>query len=230
MDRRSTTVAYSPPVAPPRLKEQNMKRQLALVLACAVTATAAVAQPPQPPGFGPGGPPQGANAGQLPGGPGGPPPNALFNVIDADGDGVITSRELRRAVAALKKLDLDGDGKITLEEANSSAGGPSAMGGPGAYGGRAGGGNGAGGFNSDPRPGGPNLSQYDRNADGVLSPDEVPTQMMGMVRGSDRNGNGVLDPDEIALIQQRMSERVRGQRSLPPGVNVGPQGVERVPR
>ena len=69
--------------------------------------------------------------------------------------------------------------------------------------------------------------QYDRNGDGALSADEVPTQMQGMLRGTDQNNNGQLDAAEVQAIQQRMTERLRGQRPLPPGVSVGPQGVQR---
>jgi hypothetical protein len=32
------------------------------------------------------------------------------------------------------------------------------------------------------------------------------------------------------MIQQRMNERLRGQRALPPGVSVGPQGVSGTPQ
>ena len=62
-------------------------------------------------------PPRPAQAGQE-GGPRGRgmmgPPNMMFSVIDADSDGKITARELRRAAVQLKKLDLDRDGNITL--------------------------------------------------------------------------------------------------------------------
>ena len=63
-----------------------------------------------------------------------------------------------------------------------------------------------------------------------LSADEVPTQLRGMLRGTDQNGNGTLDAQELQAIQQRMNERIRGQRSLPPGISVGPQGVTGTPQ
>jgi Ca2+-binding EF-hand superfamily protein len=152
----------------------------------------------------------------------------MFNAIDTDGDGAITMRELRKAVVALKQLDLDKDGKITLAEV---ANGPSQMGGPPAgFRGASGFSNPGGELGGDPRPAGPNLMQYDRNGDGQLSTDEVPTQLMGTLRGADKNGNGKLDPQELQMIQQRIQERARGQRPLPPGVSVGPQGVTRTPQ
>ena len=44
-------------------------------------------------------------------------PNPMFEAIDANGDGTINNVELRKAIAALRKLDADGDGNITLAEA-----------------------------------------------------------------------------------------------------------------
>lgn len=221
----------------------------------------------------------------------------MFDLIDADGDGAITMRELRKAVASLKQLDVDKDGKITKDEAMPGPGGrvgdPTAMvdralendkdgdgklskdelprhlahllgtadmnsdgaldraelttalanvrgqfggggGGVAGFGGQQSGVGGGGGnfgrVGGDPRPSAGNLMKYDRNGDGTLSADEVPTQMQGMLRGSDQNGNGQLDAAEVQAITQRMNERLRGQRPLPPGVTVGPQGIERKPQ
>lgn len=190
-----------------------MKRQFWSIVVCPVLAASAMAQPPTGDGYG-----------RPPGDPsdlGSPPSNAMFSAIDADADGVITMRELRKAVVALKRLDLDKDGKITLAEVNGAT---DQLGAPVA------GPRGAGGLGvqpGDPRPSGPDLMQYDRNRDGQLSPDEVPTQLMGLLRGADRNGNGQLDPQELQLIQQRIRERARGQQPLPPGVSIEPQGVNR---
>jgi len=190
-----------------------MKRRFWAVVICAGLAAVATAQPPEGGGYGA---PRGG-----PSESGGSQSNAMFSAIDADADGVITARELRRAVAALKKLDLDKDGKITLAEVNGAtnqSGAPTAAtrgaGRPGMHSG-------------DPRPSGPDLMQYDRNHDGQLSPDEVPTSMMGLLRGADQNGNGKLDPQELRRIQQRIRERAQGQQPLPPGVTIGPQGVNR---
>lgn len=262
-----------------------MKQALGILI-CIVWASIAMSQQP---GGGYGQP-------QGPGEPGGSPPNPLFDLIDADGDGAITMRELRKAAASLKQLDVDRDGKITKDEAAPGPGGrigdPTAMvertlendkngdgklskdemprhlthllgtadtnsdgeldraeltralanvpgqfgggnNGAAGFGGPQGGfGNGGnfGGAGDDPRPSAGNLMKYDRNGDGSLSADEVPTQMQGMLRGSDQNGNGRLDAAEVQAINQRMTERLRGQRPLPPGVSVGPQGVQRKPQ
>lgn len=263
-----------------------MKQALGILI-CVVWASTALSQPP---GGGYGQP-------QGPGGPGAAPPNPLFDLIDSDGDGAITMRELRKAAASLKQLDVDKDGKITKDEAAPGPGGrigdPTAMveralendkdgdgklskeemprhlthllgtadtnsdgeldrgeltralanapgplgsvngsGAAGFGGPQSGFGNGGnfGGAGGDPRPSAGNLMKYDRNGDGSLSADEVPTQMQGMLRGSDQNGNGRLDAAEVQAINQRMNERLRGQRPLPPGVSVGPQGVQRKPQ
>jgi hypothetical protein len=178
--------------------------------------------------------PQSGTFGYAPTGTAGPPANPLFDAIDADRDGTISTRELRKAVATLKRFDVDRDGKITRAETlNNQQAMPTdnTPAGAGAQGGfRRSNGNGFGGVNGDPRPAGPNLLQFDRNGDGQVSADEMPTQMRGMMRGGDQNGDGRLDAGEIANIQQRINERVRGDRSLPPGVSVGPQGVSGAPR
>lgn len=193
-----------------------MKQLLCAVFVCVGYSATALAQPPE-----------GGNYGSPPGGPGSLPPNAMFNAIDADGDGSITMRELRKAVVALKKLDANKDGKITLAETMLAQSGSNGSAAPGGFRGQTGFGNGPNGFSGDPRPTGPNMMQFDRNGDGQLSADEVPTQLRGMLRGSDQNGDGKLDAQELQTISQRMNERLRGQRPLPPGISVGPQGVER---
>jgi Ca2+-binding EF-hand superfamily protein len=234
-------------------------------------------------------PPERARFGSGNGPQYGPPPETgslpspMFDAIDADGDGAISMRELRKAVVALKQLDADKDGEITRAEALGGPADPAAMidrmmendkdgdgklskreiprhlaqqlndadanndggidraeltnamnnsrprfGGPG--GGGVPNGFGGGATGGDPRPGGPDLSQYDRNGDGQLSADEVPSQLRGMLRGTDQNGDGRLDAQEMQSIQQRLNERVRGQRRLPPGVTVGPQGATGAPQ
>jgi Ca2+-binding EF-hand superfamily protein len=151
----------------------------------------------------------------------------MFQAIDADSDGVITKVELRKAIVALRKLDINKDGKITLAETETlrnaaGANGPAGLGGPNRFG------KGRGGFapNGDPRPGGPNMLQFDRNGDGNLSADEVPPHLRQALGSADQDRNGVIDAVELTATQQRLNERARGQRRLPAGLSVGPQGVE----
>ena len=73
---------------------------------------------------GPGGRPQGGFGRGGQGGPGGF--MRMFPVmvaLDSDGNGEISSEEIKGAVAALKKLDKNKDGKLTEDELRPSFGG-----------------------------------------------------------------------------------------------------------
>jgi Ca2+-binding EF-hand superfamily protein len=111
----------------------------------------------------------------------GPPrSNAMFEAIDADGDGTITKVELRKAIRALRTLDTDSDGNITLAEANVGA----APAGPGIAAG------------NDAQ-----IAQFmanDLNGDGKLSPNEVPNNLLPILQNADRNGDGAIDRQELA--------------------------------
>lgn len=113
------------------------------------------------------------------GGRGRGPANPMFEAIDADGDGVINERELRRAGAALKALDTDNDGAITLAEVRP----PGGPGGPGG---------GAEGI----------FGRFDQNSDGKLTADEIPPQMVDRFRGADTNGDGSIDLQEMTALME----------------------------
>jgi Ca2+-binding EF-hand superfamily protein len=183
-----------------------MKSSLRIVVVLLLPSAVAMAQfaadpnnpnPVQPPG----GQPQGNVGGPGPRAFFGPPPNAMFSIIDADSDGVITKAELRRAVTQLRKLDTDKDGNITLVEV--SAGGP---GGPSGFG--------------DPAQFVDRMLQNDKNGDGKLTIDEVPEFMKPMLEGADANGDGAIDRNELATVAENMQNRFRG----PGGVPGGPGG------
>lgn len=126
-------------------------------------------------------------------GPAAAAPNAMFAAIDADGDGVISKTELRKAIAALKKLDTDNDGNITLAECGGGAVVP--------VGGLAG-------------PGGESalwierMMENDKNADGRLTADEVPDTLKPMLQGADQNGDGAIDRRELAAAMENGRNRL----------------------
>lgn len=76
---------------------------------------AAAAAQPQPTTARGGGGPEGRRG---EGGREGSPPrvDVLFNALDRDGDGALSSDEIAAAPAALRKLDTDGDGSLSLQE------------------------------------------------------------------------------------------------------------------
>ena len=166
------------------------------MLPAAIATAQFGANPQNPPGEPPPGVEQRKPAGQGAAGEVAAPPNAMFAVIDADGDGVITKAELRKAIKALRTLDADNDGNITLAEA--SAAGPA----------------GPGGNPEVDRM----MKELDKNGDGKLTADEVPPQMMPMLQGADKNGDRAIDRDELAAAMQQNPFR-RGPGGFPPGAN-----------
>jgi Ca2+-binding EF-hand superfamily protein len=109
----------------------------------------------------------------------------MFSVIDADGDGVISARELRRAAVQLKKLDTDKDGSITLAEAGSGLpmGGPMAFAGPAQF--------------ID------QIMQNDKDQNG-LTANEVPDHLKQMLQPADINRDSVITREELTVAMQNM--------------------------
>jgi Ca2+-binding EF-hand superfamily protein len=174
-----------------------MKRLLCWSALCLLVSASAWAQPPQGDFDQVGGPPGGEGMQ----GPGrmGPPPNMIFEAIDVDGDGVITTREMRKAVVALKRLDADGDGNLTLAEV-SPMGGPmgQAMGPPG----------------GNPAAFVDQIFANDQNGDGVLAANELSDRLAPLLMGADTNGDGSLDRAEVTAAM----EKARGRLGGPAGV------------
>ncbi|HEX6963731.1 MAG TPA: hypothetical protein VF175_17825 [Lacipirellula sp.] len=131
--------------------------------------------------------------------------NAMFEAIDADGDGSISSAELRRSAAALKKLDADGDGNITLAEAGSAGGPGMRVGGP------------FGGGSPEQMVMGM-IQQLDRNRDGQIGLDEVDERSLRMLsQFRDMNEDGKLNQQELLAGVQQMQQRMGGGFGNPGG-------------
>ena len=146
-----------------------------------------------------GGPP---DDGIQSGGPGGPAAFLrmfpLMAAIDADGNGEISSKEIKRAAGALRTLDTDENGTLTEDELRPNL---PPFGGPGG-GGPPGGGPGAGGFGQPRGRGGPEAfvnraMEFDEDQDGKLSREEL-TKMASQFgrppRGDGNPGAGGNNP------------------------------------
>jgi hypothetical protein len=166
----------------------------------------------------PGGPGAAGGPG-APGGPGGGFGGGRFQLpimkaLDADGDGNLSEKEIKKAVAALKKLDKDKDGVVAAAELAPDFGGfgpgaaPGGFG-PGGAGGAAGGAGGPGGFGAGGAGGGPGgaggfrgfappdpkdvvnrVMEFDADKDGKLSRDELTKWAEGFGRAFGGGGRG----------------------------------------
>jgi Ca2+-binding EF-hand superfamily protein len=151
---------------------------------------------------------------------------AILAVMDTDGDGVVTRIEFGKAMAALRKVHKDPKGNMTVPEKSADA---AAAGGADATQ--------QNGQGAQPVAGGrgneamARFMQYDRNHDGVLTPDEVPPQARAMLRGADLNGDGRIDAAELQAFSQRMGEQMRAWAAgVNPNAGVPGDGGRRPPR
>ncbi len=117
-----------------------------------------------------------------------PDPNAMFERLDQNGDGVLTSEEVPQERQRFFDLmmgrgDKNQDGKLTKEEFTASL---SDRGGSG----RAGGGRRP--FDAERM-----FERFDSNGDGEITPDEIPQRVQRMMQ-LDRNGDGVLTREELS--------------------------------
>ena len=166
-------------------------------------------------------------------GPGGDPAQMLDRLMenDADGDGMLSQDEVPELMARmLTGADLNADGFFDKEELgkamqNIRGRGPGGPGGPGGgFGGP------GGGFSSDPDAMTKQILAGDQNGDGMLSPDEVSPQAMGMLKNADTNGDGHLNAKEVRMAMEMARQRFqrygggRGFQGGQPGAG-GPQGA-----
>ncbi len=109
-------------------------------------------------------------------GPGGGQPRPVLLALDADHDGTLSAAEMAAAPSALARLDSDGDGQLSSLEYLPKQSDPNAV---------------------DPDALVARLMALDRNGDGVLTADELPERLSGMMSRLDANHDGKLTPDEI---------------------------------
>ena len=108
-------------------------------------------------------------------GPGGQP-RAVLMALDTDHDGTLSAVEIGAAAGVLSRMDADGDGQLTSIEFLARPVSPAA---------------------GDPDEMVTRLMVFDRNKDGVLTADELPERLAGMMARADTNHDGKLTADEI---------------------------------
>jgi Ca2+-binding EF-hand superfamily protein len=116
-----------------------------------------------------------------------PDPNAMFERLDQNGDGVLTSEEVpeerqRFFDRMMQRADQNQDGNLTREEftasMNDGGGGRGPM-----RGGR---------FDAESM-----FERFDSNGDGEITQDEIPQRAQRMMQ-MDQNGDGVLTREELS--------------------------------
>ncbi len=103
-------------------------------------------------------------------------PRPVLLALDTDHDGTISAAEIAAAPASLAKLDTNGDGQLTSLEFLPRQVDAAAV---------------------DPDALVKRLMAFDRNGDGVLTAEELPERLQGMMTRADANHDGKLSPDEI---------------------------------
>ncbi len=147
--------------------------------------------------------------------------DALLIAMDTDHDGVVTKIEMNKAMAALRKVHKDSKGNMVVPDkaaADATAAAPGADAALGQGGAAA-----PAGDQRNNNEAMARFMEYDANHDGVLSPNEVPAQMRGMLREADVNRDGVIDAAELQAFSRKMGDRMK---AFSAGVNPNGGGVQ----
>ena len=179
---------------------------LTLALLAALAVTAVDAQRPDGDRKGGEGPERGAPGGgrfQFP----------VMKALDADGDGNLSEKEIKKAAAALKKLDKDKDGVVSAEELMPNFGG--GPGGAGPFGGQGGFG-GPGGFGPGGPPAGPGGAGRPSGPGGPgggfpFSPPK-PEEVVDRVMEFDADKDGKLSKEELTKWAEQFGRGFGGGR------------------
>ncbi len=102
-------------------------------------------------------------------------PRYVLQALDLDHDGSLSAQEIQAAPVSLLKLDSNRDGEITADEMEPPRGDAGAS----------------------PDQLATRLMAFDKNGDGVLTPDELPERMQALFARADTNHDGKLTADEI---------------------------------
>jgi hypothetical protein len=139
----------------------------------------------------------------------------LMQVLDADGDGVISAKEIKSAAKALKSLDANRDGKLTQDElapgrapAMPGAGGAGGAGGIGRGGAGGAGGAGFGGVGGFGGAGGGGGGGGGVVGGGVGGAGGFAQPQTNKLMGFDKNRDGRLTREELPEQYQPMFERL----------------------
>ena len=196
----------------------KIKLTFIAITAFAFSTSSAFAQPPQD------GPPGGHR------GPGGPGGNPIMDALDPDHNHEISAQEIANASKALKALDKNGDGVLNEEDFGRM--GPPQGGGP-PEGGRGGPGGGRGPGGGDDADQGQRVNDFasrlmafDKNDNGKVEKDELPTRMQRVMASLDKNGDDVLEASELESMKSASNQRSAGGNRGRDGAT-GRQGAPR---
>ncbi len=125
-------------------------------------------------------------------GGGGPQPRLVLQVLDLDGDGMLSATEIAAAPKSLLKLDANGDGQLTFDELTERPANA-----------------GASAVELEQQ-----LMGFDKAGKGYLVAGDLPERMQGMFNRADANHDGKVTPDEIRAMSARQGMPL-GNRTEP---------------